>query len=584
MGEAGTYFNIFVAPNNEILGRDVAVVVTAMDDNTNFKISDTNEDGDNDDNAAGTLKAGQSYILFLRENGVNDDAPHAGEGVSKQDGDHFIIAGNKLLLVSSSSIGEFQHNWLPATNKTSKGKKFFIYSNRVNLSPNDINVMAFEDGTVVNIRKISKATTLHSGYTNVSTSHDSLVLQRTLSKGKDLIYYFSEGKDILKPGETYMVTSNKDVTVQYGALYTNEHDGGGYVPSDNGSSSGTTFYFTVPFQDSTQQEVRVISWDNNNQVVLERYANGSWVTVKNFGTLSKNQTAEWVGKTSMETYATVFRVRGSAGKKISVVEDNWIETGKMLTSDLAMMVSPDNGTSAGKNFLAYMPIPSKEDRVFNALTNSYMPQMATHAYIFGNKNRTVHVTVKDAYTNGATINRSLTISAGGYADVMLDSLQWLSIFNGNGSLTAGAQRPYLSIKADDDVAVMVTNFNDNWMLHYGSSMAHGFELEDDEDEREHDCHSGDTVRISSHVRHRGKKIHPASFKQLVDDGLVVISALLRDSASGTIINGAITYDSTERKTEVSFPIINELDTDHVYTLETQVVPTCFDCASVPCAG
>ena len=49
VGEAGTYFNIFVPPNNKRIGRDVAVIVTAMENNTSFRITDTNEDGDNDD-------------------------------------------------------------------------------------------------------------------------------------------------------------------------------------------------------------------------------------------------------------------------------------------------------------------------------------------------------------------------------------------------------------------------------------------------------------------------------------------------------------------------------------------------------
>ena len=47
-------------------------------------------DGDNDDSVNGVLMAGQSYILYIRENGVNDDAPHPGEGSTKQDGDYFI--------------------------------------------------------------------------------------------------------------------------------------------------------------------------------------------------------------------------------------------------------------------------------------------------------------------------------------------------------------------------------------------------------------------------------------------------------------------------------------------------------------
>ena len=34
-----------------------------------------------------------------------------------------------------------------------------------------------------------------------------------------------------------MIEANKSVSVQYGALYQNERDGGAYVPSSNGSSS-----------------------------------------------------------------------------------------------------------------------------------------------------------------------------------------------------------------------------------------------------------------------------------------------------------------------------------------------------------
>lgn len=575
VGEAGTYFNIFVPPCNEIGTRDVAIVVTAIDNNTVFNIQDTNEDGDSDDNATGILKTGQSYILYIRENGVNDDAPRAGEGSSKHDGDHFIITASKLVLVSSANVGEYQHNWLPATNKTSKGKKFFVYSNQVAISPNDVNVMAFEDNTTVSIRKISQTAKLGSGYTNVNLNHDSLIIQRTLSKGKDLIYYFQNGRNALKPGETYLITSNKEVTVQYGALFENERDGGGYVPSENGSSSGETFYFTIPFQDSTQQEVRVVSWNNNNNVVLERYAAGVWIPVKNFGTLNANKTAEWTGKVNFETYSSVFRVRGSSNKKISVVEGNWIETGNMLTSDLAMMVSPDNGTSAGKNFLAYMPIPARQDSTYNSLTQSLMPGRATHAYIFGNPNVTSHVTVKDVSTNGSIINKNITITRGAYADVMLDSLQWLSIYNGTGLASSGPQRPYLKITSDKDVAVMVTNFNDNWMLHYGSSMAQSFRISDDDCQGVRDAYSRDHVNSSCHISCQRMMVTNASLRQIVDDGLRVISARFIDSTINAEVPGTFVFDSTEQKTIVSFPVVSMLDSSHVYKIETIVTPTCY---------
>jgi hypothetical protein len=59
--------------------------------------------------------------------------------------------------------------------------------------------------------------------------------------------------------------------------FVNERDGGGYVPSSNGSSAGELFYFGVPYQAVGEQEIRIVSWDNTNTVTLERYSAGRWV-------------------------------------------------------------------------------------------------------------------------------------------------------------------------------------------------------------------------------------------------------------------------------------------------------------------
>ena len=69
-----TYFNIYVPPNNDAVRRDVALIVTAVSDSTYFTITDDDADGDNDDSVSGMLMAGQSYILYIRDNGINDDA------------------------------------------------------------------------------------------------------------------------------------------------------------------------------------------------------------------------------------------------------------------------------------------------------------------------------------------------------------------------------------------------------------------------------------------------------------------------------------------------------------------------------
>jgi hypothetical protein len=115
-------------------------------------------------------------------------------------------------------------------------------------------------------------------------------------------------------GETYMLVANKPVTMQYGALFGNERDGGGYVPTSNGSSSGELMYFAVPYQAGGEQEIRIVSWDNTNTVKLDRFVNGNWVPVQTFS-LNRLAAGDWVGKTSGNvSYPTVFRVTCTAGK------------------------------------------------------------------------------------------------------------------------------------------------------------------------------------------------------------------------------------------------------------------------------
>jgi len=112
-GEPSTYFNIYVAPNNDNVHRNVALIVTAIYDSTNFVIIDDGMDGDTDDSKSGLLMAGQSYILYIKDNGINDDARYASGGIHKQDGDYFIIKSNKLVYASQSTDSDWQHDWVP---------------------------------------------------------------------------------------------------------------------------------------------------------------------------------------------------------------------------------------------------------------------------------------------------------------------------------------------------------------------------------------------------------------------------------------------------------------------------------------
>ena len=76
-GEPSTYFQIYLSPNNDAVKRDVCLIVTAIYDDTQFEIIDDGADGDTDDSKTGVLKAGQSYILYIKDNGINDDARYA---------------------------------------------------------------------------------------------------------------------------------------------------------------------------------------------------------------------------------------------------------------------------------------------------------------------------------------------------------------------------------------------------------------------------------------------------------------------------------------------------------------------------
>jgi hypothetical protein len=364
-GEASTYFQIFIPPNNDLVARDVCLIVTALYDSTTFQIVDDGADGDTDDSKTGILMSGQSYVLFIRENGVNDDAPHNGEGPSKQDGDYFIITSDKLVLASQSTKSDWQHDWVPSINKTSKGTRFIIYSPPTSSSPRDVNLFAYEDSTAITISKISTDKTNGQGYTQVNLVDKEIVVQRTINIGEDIIFTYSDGRDLFQSGETYLIESSKEVTAQYGALHVNARDGGGYVPSENGSSTGELFYFAVPYQAAREQEIRIVSWDDNNQVTLDKFVNGVWVSVDSW-TLDELDPGDWISYGG--NVNKVFRVRCSPGKQVSVFEANWLETGSPGTSDVASMVSGQNGYSAGTSFLTYMAPPGNENRVTNPFT------------------------------------------------------------------------------------------------------------------------------------------------------------------------------------------------------------------------
>lgn len=563
-GEPSTYFQLYVPPNNDAVRRDAALIVTAIYDSTSFEIIDDGADGDTDDSKTGILMAGQSYVLYIRDNGINDDARYASGGVLKWDGDYFIVKANQLVFTSQSTNSDWQHDWVPSTDKKSIGQKFIIYSPPFSSSKRDVNVFAYEPNTTVSFQKISFQPKTNTGYTDVNMGNPTTVFTRTLNVGQDLIYSYTDGRDAMEAGETYLIVADKPVTVQYGALFGNERDGGGYVPSSNGSSSGQLLYFGVPFQSGTtgEQEIRIVSWDDNNSIVLERYNNGTWTAVKSF-TLGRLQAGDWVGRTNGNlNYATVFRVTCTNGKRVSVFEGNWFETGSPGTSDMATMVSSENGSTAGTRFVTYMAPPGNEANAVNPFTGTAFGQQLTHLYLYSKNGASV--TVKDAYTNGTKFSRTYTIAAGRYADCALTLAEWKNIYNGTGT-TAGPERPYLLVESNNAISVMNSNFNDNWMCYTGSSLEQGFTQVATVSQSS--AIPTDTVTISSNMVAKGTITEPI-IEVVVKDGLKIVESTLT-GATPNPISGDITEGVN--KTVAVFDNLPNLAPQTNCTITTKVV-------------
>lgn len=569
-GEPSTYFNIFVPPNNDPVQRNVCLIVTAIYDSTSFEIIDDGMDGDTDDSKSGILMAGQSYVLYIKDNGINDDAKYASGGVLKQDGDYFIIKSNKLVYASQSTNSDWQFDFVPSVSKSSVGQRFIVYSPPTSFSNRDLNVFAYEPNTTVTIRKISKEPTVISSKTVIDWKNASIVAQRTINPGEDIIHFYQDGRDVMLSGETYVIEANKDVSLQYGALWKNSRDGGGYAPSANGSSSGELFYFAVPYQANKEQEIRIVSWDDNNPTSLARYNNGSWINMKNWN-MDKMEAADWVGRSNNATYPTVFRVTCAAGKKVSVSIANWLETGSPGTSDIATMATSKSGGTAGKEFLQYMAPPGNEQNVLNPFTGLKFNGQFTHLYLFAKDS--ANVTVKDAYTNGQDYSKTFRIAPGRYADCALDINEWKSIYNGDGKAESGPERPYLLVTSDANISVMNTNFNDNWMMYFGTSLEQGFSQSSSTSTST--AAPGDTVSVVSTIEtNPSESIKEVSAEVVVSTGGIAVSSTFTNKNTNAKVNGVIT--STQEESIIKFDSLPDINTTDNYEIETQVVLSASD--------
>lgn len=459
LGNAATHFSVFAPPNNSNNGRYSMVIITAQSDgvggSTHVNLTDDGADGDTDDSASFDLTRGQSRVTYLYQGSVNDDAG------GKWDGDLFDIQANAPVTVLLATRSDWEHDWATADNNSGLGQAFYLFAPDGTGSLRDVNAFAYTDNTRLRVLELSTSALTTTG-TTALTTNPRVLFETTLQAGEDLMVRHRLGIDVMIPGRTYLVEASAPITVLTGALddlqnRSQARDGGGFVPSSNGSSTGELFYFTVPHDPGhrNEEELRIVGYDSGTTVTLQGWdsTTSAWATVGTYSLPNAFDHADVVG-----TNYDLFRLTTNAGHRVSVFEGNWLETGSIGTSDIASYVSSDNGTASGTDFLAYLAPPGYQTSVAG-IAGTY-----SHLFLFARAaGATVYVT--DADTGGTYFSQTLTVAPNTAGDVRVTSTQWNAM-----NAPASGRRPYLRVHSTAPIAVWSNNFNDNW-LSYAASAA-----------------------------------------------------------------------------------------------------------------
>lgn len=212
-----------------------------------------------------------------------------------------------------------------------------------------------------------------------------------------------------------------------------------------------------------------------------------------------------------------------------------------------------------------MAPPGDEQNVRNPFTNSLFGQRLTHVYLFAKK--AAVVSVKDSYTNGTKFNKTYTIAAGKYVDCYLTETEWKNIYNGTGT-NSGPARPYLTVTSNEDISLMNSNFNDNWMMYFGSALPQS--ITQTSNSNKNNAIPGDTVTFRSDIGFQGTDpVYNPHVEVNVTSGAIVSSSKLVDVQNTDTINGII--NQTAQKTTVSFQGEPTLDPTNQYLLKLKLL-------------
>lgn len=469
VGDSATKFNVFV-PANVMSGRNSYLVVTNVSAVTAaVDIEDDATDGDSDDSAMGvSLAAGESYVVRIRDGAVNDDAG------GKWDGDYFKVRADHPVMVFMGTSSSWQHDWVPSVGKSGIGTSFYLFSLPTSGSNADVNVFAYEDNTTVTLTDITASAQTGTGKATVNLSSTQVVLRSVLNQGEDLnLRRRGLGVDALQAGHSYLVRATAPVTVQTGHLGAlnggnQARDGGGFVPSANGSSLGSLFYLGIPHELGLAREKELrISCPSAASVSLfgASASSPTWSLISS-SSVAAGSHLDFVGASNAAFMnSELYKLTVSpAYLGCNVYEANWMETGSFGTSDSASVVSSDEGQGLGYRFSAYVGPPGSSLSAVptGLLTNNAAPSegYASHLWIYATQNDT-GITVQDQDRSGAIVSRTFSLNADQFYDFVIDKPTYLQ-------LTASGVRPYLRVAASKPVTVLSGNVNDNWLTYFQS--------------------------------------------------------------------------------------------------------------------
>ncbi|MBS1513889.1 MAG: LruC domain-containing protein [Bacteroidetes bacterium] len=537
-GGAGTKFQMYVPPVNENNNRFVCLVVTAFSDSTSVVLTDDGSDGDTDDSWSGILMKGQSYICYIKDKSVNDDAG------GKWDGDYFTVTANKPVIVYQSVDSDWEHDFLPSDNGTMTGSAFFVYVNTSPFSNRDINVFTYFDSTSVKINDISVSGTNTTGLTSVKPNPaNNIVLNTMLNINQDLINTSSAGRNLLNNGKTYMITTSKPVSVQYGSLYTNSREAGAYVPGRTGSTLDSLFYFNIPSDYKKEQELRIVSYSDNVTLKVEWLNNGSnWVQLQSY-TLNKFQVGNFLDNGNQNE--DKFRAYTNGGK-VSIFEGNYLQSSSgATTADIYSYAASDRGNMAGKNLVVYLPYPNNISNCTDPVTGLKYSQLSsdglfTHLFIYASYANT-SVRIQDNNLAGI-IDTTVNLSAGKFYDFKVNKTKYNQL-SGNSSTI-----PYMRLTSTQPVTAAVSNWSGDWMCFANDGTAQSLSVTNNFSKPE--VTSGDTCSYFAYVTNpTGAALSGANVTVTIPDGILYQSSSFVSNTQGNLGSG--TYSAGNAQSTVS---------------------------------